>query len=118
MRCPAVIECLEEAGDDLFTFLRFPTLQWKGLSAGLYDLRYLETLSELQCKAAARGGAAASMAEDVDTAVGAVLGRISLREIEITSEDDVRPYPDLEAKDLEAFRELVARGAVEIQRLL
>ena len=25
-----------------------PTLQWKGLSAGLYDLRYLETLAELQ----------------------------------------------------------------------
>jgi putative transposase len=31
MRCPAVIECLEEAGEDLFTFLRFPKLQWKAL---------------------------------------------------------------------------------------
>src|SRR3989442_8923445 len=31
LRCPAVIECLEEAGDDLFTFLRFPKLQWKAL---------------------------------------------------------------------------------------
>jgi Transposase, Mutator family len=30
-RCPAVIECLNEAGDDLFTFLRFPKLQWKAL---------------------------------------------------------------------------------------
>lgn len=30
-RCPAVVECLDEAGDDLFTFLRFPTLQWKAL---------------------------------------------------------------------------------------
>jgi len=30
-RCPAVVECLEEAGDDLFTFLRFPKLQWKAL---------------------------------------------------------------------------------------
>jgi len=26
-----VVECLEEAGDDLFTFLRFPKLQWKAL---------------------------------------------------------------------------------------
>ena len=26
-----MIECLEEAGDDLFTFLRFPKLQWKAL---------------------------------------------------------------------------------------
>ena len=31
LRCPAVVECLEEAGDDLFTFLHFPKLQWKAL---------------------------------------------------------------------------------------
>jgi transposase-like protein len=31
LRCPAVVECLEEAGDDLFTFLRFPKPQWKAL---------------------------------------------------------------------------------------
>lgn len=31
LRCPAVLECLEEAGDDLFTFLRFPKPQWKAL---------------------------------------------------------------------------------------
>lgn len=95
-----------------------PTLQWKGLSAGLYDLRYLETLADLQRQAAARGGAAASLARDVGAAVGAVLGRISLRDIEIASAEDVRPYPNLEADDLEAFRDLVSRGAVAIQRLL
>ena len=31
LRYPGVIECLEEAGDDLFTFLRFPKSQWKAL---------------------------------------------------------------------------------------
>ena len=31
LRCPAVVESLEEAGDELFTFLRFPTSQWKAL---------------------------------------------------------------------------------------
>ena len=31
LRCPAVVECLEEAGDDLFSFLRFPRAQWKAL---------------------------------------------------------------------------------------
>ena len=31
LRCPAVVECLEEAGDDLLTFLRFPRTQWKAL---------------------------------------------------------------------------------------
>ena len=95
-----------------------PTLQWKGLSAGVYDLRYLETLAQLQRQAAQRGGAAASAARDVEAAVSAGLARISLRDIEIISTEDVRPYPDLQAEDLEGFRELVSRGAVEIQRLL
>jgi putative transposase len=31
LRCPAVILSLEEAGDELFTFLRFPSSQWKAL---------------------------------------------------------------------------------------
>src|SRR5690606_22065005 len=31
LRCPAVVRSLEEAGDDLFTFLRFPKSQWKAL---------------------------------------------------------------------------------------
>jgi putative transposase len=31
LRCPAVAASLEEAGDELFTFLQFPPAQWKGL---------------------------------------------------------------------------------------
>ena len=31
LRCPVLVECLDEAGNDLFTFLRFPKLQWKAL---------------------------------------------------------------------------------------
>lgn len=31
LRCPAVVESLDEAGDELFTFLRFPSSQWKAL---------------------------------------------------------------------------------------
>jgi transposase-like protein len=31
LRCPAVIVSLDEAGDELFTFLRFPSSQWKAL---------------------------------------------------------------------------------------
>jgi len=31
LRCPAVVESLEEAGAELFTFLRFPSSQWKAL---------------------------------------------------------------------------------------
>jgi putative transposase len=31
LRCPPVIASFEEAGDELFTFLRFPPAQWKAL---------------------------------------------------------------------------------------
>ena len=31
LRCPAVVESLKEAGEELFTFLRFPRSQWKAL---------------------------------------------------------------------------------------
>jgi transposase-like protein len=31
LRCPAVVSSFEEAGDDLFTFLRFAPSQWKAL---------------------------------------------------------------------------------------
>ncbi len=31
LRCPAVVLSLKEAGDELFTFLRFPRAQWKAL---------------------------------------------------------------------------------------
>lgn len=31
LRCPGVVRSLEEAGDDLFTFLRFPKSQWRAL---------------------------------------------------------------------------------------
>jgi transposase-like protein len=31
LQCPAVVECFEEAGDELFTFLRFPPAQWRAL---------------------------------------------------------------------------------------
>ena len=31
LRCPAVISSFDEAGDELFTFLRFPPSQWKAL---------------------------------------------------------------------------------------
>jgi putative transposase len=31
LRCPAVVESLKEAGDELFNFVRFPRSQWKAL---------------------------------------------------------------------------------------
>jgi transposase-like protein len=31
LRCPTVVECLEEAGDHLYSVLSFPKAQWKAL---------------------------------------------------------------------------------------
>jgi putative transposase len=31
LKCPAVVESLEEAGPRLFTFLRYPPEQWKSI---------------------------------------------------------------------------------------
>lgn len=31
LQCPAVAECFDEAGDELFAFLRFPRAQWRAL---------------------------------------------------------------------------------------
>jgi putative transposase len=31
LRCPAVVDSVKEAGDELFAFLRFPSSQWKAL---------------------------------------------------------------------------------------
>jgi transposase-like protein len=31
LRCPAVVDSVKEAGEELFTFLRFPRSQWKAL---------------------------------------------------------------------------------------
>lgn len=95
-----------------------PTLQWKGLSAGIFDLRYLQTAAELQRLARQRGGAALAMADEVEHAIAALLGRIVLREVEVVSDDEPLPYRDVTAQDLENFRTLLGRGAAEIQRLL
>src|SRR3989442_6336897 len=43
LRCPAVVECLEEAGDDLFTLVRFPKTQWKAL-------RTTNALDRMNCR--------------------------------------------------------------------
>lgn len=95
-----------------------PTLQWKGLSAGISDLTYLTTLAALVERGRAAGGAAAAAAREVWARVDQFLERIPLRQIEIASDTEARPYPTLEAASLDAFREEMARDALALEQLL
>jgi hypothetical protein len=95
-----------------------PTLQWKGLSAGLFDLAYLATLDALLRRAGERGGAAADAARAAQVDVDQFLAAVSLTHIQIDSDSETEPYPHLGAEDFAAFRERLARAAVEIQGLL
>ena len=95
-----------------------PTLQWKGLSAGLFDLAYLATVESLAQRAADRGGAAADAARAARADIDAFLAGVSLTHIQIDSDTETQPYPHLRAEDLAAFRERLARAAVAIQALL
>jgi hypothetical protein len=95
------------------------TVQWKGMSDGLTDLRYLATLDGLIAGAAEspRNGPR-ERAATVRAKIDRFLDRISLESINIESDTDPMPYPDLSAADLHAFRQDLAREAVVLQREL
>lgn len=96
-----------------------PTLQWKGLSDGLTDLRYLTTVDAL-IEAASRSDSehVRRQASDVRARMHRFLDRLSLNSIEIVSETDPLPYAEIAPSAYSDFREQMARDAVLLQRLL
>jgi hypothetical protein len=96
-----------------------PTLQWKGLSDGITDLRYLTTLDALVKRAETAGSddtrRRASAARD---RVGAFLDRVSLTDIDIVSDTTRVPYSGIAPSAYRAFRESMARDAVELSGML
>lgn len=93
-----------------------PTLQWKGLSDGISDLKYLTTL-ESTIKDAERCGAESGLrlSAEVRQRLETFLKRIDLRTIKITSETDALPYPDIRPEEYQAFREQVARDIITLR---
>ena len=101
LRCPAVVECVDEADDDLFTVLRFPTLPWKALRTtnalerinGEFRRRTKNTreVTRARCRPAAPLRAAAQRAreapEDRRLARDGTRGGGGLRE-SVTSDDN------------------------------
>lgn len=92
------------------------TLQWKGVSDGITDLRYLTTLE------ATLTAAAESSSAEVRRSVAAVrertdnfLARISLKTIDILSDDGLEPYADIASGEYQRFREQVARDTIALR---
>jgi hypothetical protein len=87
-----------------------PTLQWKGLSDGIGDLRYLTTLDHALAAAAAHERAAVrDLAAEARARADAILRCISLTRIDIVSERDASPYADMDSGDCARYREQIAR---------
>jgi len=96
-----------------------PTLQWKGLSDGITDLRYLTTLDATITRAlSAPSAPVRSSAAMIRARTNAFLDRVSLTDIDIVSETNREPYPGIAPADYRAFRVQMARDAVELSASL
>lgn len=93
-----------------------PTVQWKGLSAGLYDLRYLTTLAAtLDRVSRSADPAAAHVVEGVRSRLGSLLNGINMSSINITSSCDQEPYAQRDPSEYERYRRSVADDIVLLQ---
>lgn len=94
-----------------------PTVQWKGLSAGLYDLRYLTTLTDmLERVSSSPDPDTIQAAEGVRDRLQTIIGRISIGSIDIASPTNPEPYGDVGASEYEQFRRTIADDIVLLQQ--
>ncbi len=95
-----------------------PTLQWKGLADGIYDLRYLITFEAALKKAEnCRAAEVQLFIEEARIRFARFLKRISLKEIDITSETNSAPYQGIKPEEYSGFREQLARDIVTLAEL-
>lgn len=93
-----------------------PTIQWKGISAGIYDLRYLTTIHAL-LRSIEHSGAerATRLVHEVRQRLESFLQRVSLRSINIMSESNPEPYQELGPMHFSNFRAQLARDIMRLQ---
>ena len=93
-----------------------PTVQWKGLSAGLYDLRYLTTLAAMLDRVSRFADpASARVVEDVRSRLRNILNDFNMSAIEITSPCQPEPYPQRHPSEYERCRRSVADDILLLQ---
>jgi len=91
------------------------TLQWKGLSDGITDLKYLTTLDAAISRALASSSLQArEHASNARARIDAFLDRISLTDIDVVSETNREPYATVAAGEYHAFRLQMARDLVAL----
>lgn len=96
-----------------------PTLQWKALADGIYDLRYLITLdSTLKRVEDSASEEVKLFSNEARLRIERFLKRISLDEICITSETNPAPYPGITSEEYARFREQMARDIVVLTKLI
>jgi hypothetical protein len=96
-----------------------PTLQWKGLADGIYDLRYLSTLQSALKETENSGTKEVQLfREAAQLRIDTFLERISLNKINITSDTDPDPYPEIMPDEYANFREQVARDLITLTSLV
>ena len=95
-----------------------PTLQWEGLAEGITDLRYLTTVERLLAETAPARGQVGGEAGDQAAAARQTLAEISdiisLRDIDIASDTNTEPYPEVTVADLANFRRRLAEHGVAL----
>jgi hypothetical protein len=93
-----------------------PTVQWKGLSAGLYDLRYMTTLAAMLDRVSRSAGVtSAHVVAGVRSRLGSLLNEINMSTINITSTDDQEPYSQRDPSDYDRYRRSVADDILLLQ---
>jgi hypothetical protein len=91
------------------------TLQWLGLSDGITDLRYLCTLDEALAAARNSGNnACLALAVEIEQHVKRFTDRIELNTIDVISETNPEPYPDIAPGEYQQFRIDVANSIMKL----
>ena len=93
-----------------------PTVQWKGLSAGLYDLRYLTTLAAMLDRASRLASpASAQVVDGVRSRLNSVLSDINMSVINITSNCEQEPYAQRDPSEYDRYRRSIADDILLLQ---
>jgi len=95
-----------------------PTLQWKGLTDGIYDLRYLITFeAALERAESCRSTESEPFINEARRRFAEFLKRISIKGISITSDTNAAPYQEIQTEEYANFREQLARDIVTLTDL-
>src|SRR6266436_1256204 len=96
-----------------------PTLQWKGIADGIYDLRYLLTFdAALKRAEACHSRSVQAFMSEARVRCEQFLNRISLKEININSATNSAPYKGIRSEEYAGFREQLARDLVTLSALM